>query len=91
MSTVAAAYVKSQLRTKKSASALLLLLLLPVHISEVGGVGGGGLGGRKGVEPCLSFLKYKTGQSRRVLETEVVNEPLVALVRREPFSWNARL
>lgn len=41
MSTVAAAYVKSQLRTKKSASALLLLLLLlPVHISEVGRVGG---------------------------------------------------
>lgn len=90
MSTVAAAYVKSQLRTKKSASALLLLLLLPVHISEVGRVGGV-WGGRKGVEPCLSFLKYKTGQSRRVLETEVVNEPLVALVRREPFSWNARL
>lgn len=42
MSTVAAAYVKSQLRTKKSASALLLLLLLPVHISEVGGGWGGG-------------------------------------------------
>lgn len=30
------------------------------------------------------------GQSRRVLETEVVNGPLVASVLREPFSWNAR-
>lgn len=34
-----------------------------------------------GVEPCLSFLKYKMGQSRPVRETEVVNEP---------YSWNAR-
>lgn len=63
MSTVAAAYVKSQLRTKKSASALLLLLLLlPVHISEVGGVGGwGGLGGEEGGRTLPQFPQVQNG------------------------------
>lgn len=61
MSTVAAAYVKSQLRTKKSASALLLLLLLlPVHISEVGRVGGG-LGGEEGGRTLPQFPQVQNG------------------------------
>lgn len=63
------AYVKSQVRTNIHQ----VLLLSPVHISEVEGWELG-----KGFEPCLGFLKYKIGQSRRVLETEVVNGPLVA-------------
>lgn len=70
MSTVAAAYVKSQLRTKKSASALLLLLLLlPVHISEVGRVGGGFRGGGRGSNPASvssSTKRDRAGESSKL-------------------------
>lgn len=68
MPTAAAAYVKSQLRAKIHQ---VLCCCCCLCISLRWGVG------IWRVEPCLSFLKYKIGHSRRVLETEVVNRPMV--------------